>query len=177
MEDILYKFDGVLWKSTTFPTPFCPIHRLEMDPFYDTDDPKKEEKYLKCEDCDDYYTLPRSLSHERTYIERKLQSKKLKAYKILNIDEESIPVAEAKVDTKKSKFFILTNLTESKIGKRLIIYAGEKGKKEKTQIFVEPEIKRLSFDQNNLHPNDIFLRVEAEFSDGTKQIMKSKKIK
>jgi hypothetical protein len=36
-----------------------------------------------------------------------------------------------------------------------------------TQIFVEPEIRRLAFDQKDLHPNDVFTKVEATFIDGT----------
>lgn len=44
----------------------------------------------------------------------------------------------------------------------------KKGVKEKTQIFVEPKIKRLAFDQKDLHPTDIFTKLEATFSDGTK---------
>lgn len=88
--------------------------------------------------------------------------------KVLNLDDEAIPLADDKVKTKDGKFFVVANLNESKTGKRLVVYAGEKGKQNKTQIFVEPEIKRLSFDQNDLHPTDVFTKLEATFSDGTK---------
>ena len=65
---------------------------------------------------------------------------------------------------------------ESKRGKQLVIYAGEKGKKEKTQIFVEPEVKRLDFDRNDLHPDEVFLEVKATYKNGTSyKITKSKK--
>ncbi len=51
----------------------------------------------------------------------------------------------------------------------------KKGEKKKTQIFVEPDIKRLAFDQKDLHPTDVFTKLEATFSDGTKASQKKKK--
>jgi len=86
----------------------------------------------------------------------------------INIDNEATPIAESKVSSKDNRFFVVSRLMESKTGLRLVVYAGEKGKKEKTQIFVEPEIKRLSFDQKDQHPTDVFTKLEAIFSDGTK---------
>jgi hypothetical protein len=63
---------------------------------------------------------------------------------------------------------------KSKVGERLVIYAGERGKTNKTQIFVEPRIKRLAFDQKDAHPSDVFLKVEATFEDGSSASMKRK---
>jgi hypothetical protein len=58
------------------------------------------------------------------------------------------------------------------VGQRLVVYAGEKGRKEKTQVFVEPDIKRLAFDQNDIHPSEVFVKLEATFRDGTQISMK-----
>ena len=93
--------------------------------------------------------------------------------KFINLDDEAIPIAESKVSSKDNKYFVTAILTESKVGQRLVIYAGEKGKNEKTQIFIEPEIKRLAFDQNDTHPSDVFVVVEGTFKDGTKMSIKN----
>jgi hypothetical protein len=102
---------------------------------------------------------------------KKLESRELKNLKVLNLDDEAIPLAEAKSKSKDGKYFVTASLVESKVGKRLVVYVGERGQKDKTQIFVEPEIKRVAFDQNNLHPTDIFLKLEGTFVDGSSTVI------
>ena len=141
MSDRLYRIDGVFWDS--YGTPYCPKHRLEMDAYlYEDDFYKEEYKHLRCEECAKDYDIPRDIKDERTYIVRKLESRELMNIKVLNLDDEAIPIAEDKAVSKDSKYFVKAILTESKVGQRLVVYAGERGKKEKTQIFVEPSIKR-----------------------------------
>ena len=94
--------------------------------------------------------------------------------RFINLDDEALPIAEVKLDSKDDPDYFVTGLlTKSKVGLRLIVYAGKKGSPEKSQIFVEPEIKRLAFDQKDLHPSDVFTKVEATFKDGAKQIIKT----
>jgi hypothetical protein len=146
-----------------------------MDPWtYDDNLLEQEFKHLHCDECKKTYPIPRNFEDEQTYVYRKLQSRHLKDIKVLNLDDEAIPIAEDKASTKDEKFFVKAIITESKVGKRLVIYAGERKKKEKTQIFVEPEIKRLAFDQKDMHPSDVFLMVEATFEDGTTSTIKKK---
>jgi len=176
MEENLYRFDGVLWEGDRSPTPLCPKHRLEMDSYsYDDESPYVYD-HLRCEECSKDYVIPRDLSDEQKYLVRKLRAKNyLKDIKVLNLDDEAIPIAESKATSKDKKYFVKALLTESKVGQRLVVYAGERGKKDKTQIFIEPSIKRLAFDQNNIHPSDVFLKLEATFNDGDKSsINKSK---
>lgn len=176
MTQQLYRLDGVLWTGGITPRPFCPRHKLEMDAYtYDEGDPE-EYKYdhLRCEECEEDYVIPRDITAEKQYIGRKLRSLELKDIKVLNLDDEAVPIAEDKIISEDKKFFVKAILTKSKVGQRLIIYAGERGKKEKTQIFVEPKIKRLAFDQKDLHPKDVFLKVEAIFDDGSSSAIKSK---
>ena len=112
----------------------------------------------------------------RQYVINKVNSKIFKQAKYIKLDDEAIPLAEVKV-SKNKDFFVKALLTESKVGLRLILYAGKIGNNKKTQIFVEPEIKRLAFDQNDLHPNDVFTKVEATFLDGTKASIDNTKAK
>ena len=173
----LYKIDGVLWEDLIGgPTPFCPRHRLEMDA-YTLESGKKDHKYdhLWCEECEMYYQIPRDINDEKIFIKRKLRSKNLKDAIILNFDDEAVPIAEAKASSKNEKFFVKAILTDSKVGKRLVVYAGEKGKKEKTQIFIEPNIKRLAFDQKDTHPSEVFVALDAIFADGTRTTISRKR--
>jgi len=177
-----YRIDGVLWWIWQDNTnirrvqPICPRHKLRMYPSLHS-----YMKYsfqairLKCEECKDFYNLPRSYSKEEQYVLDKIDAKIFKGMKVLNIDDEAIPLAKEKIISKDSKHFVISLLTESKTGLRLVVYAGEKGKNVKTQIFVEPEIKRLSFDQKDLHPTDIFTKLEASFINGTKANLEKKR--
>ena len=168
MSTDFYKVDGVLWRGKTHPEPYCPKHRLQMDA--DTIDYSNFNAVydrLKCMECPSHYIIPRDINEERKYISRKLESKELKHLKILNLDDEAIPIAEDKVSSEDGKYFVKAILTDSRIGQRLVVYAGEKGKKEKSQIFIEPSIKRLAFDQKDIHPSEVFVKLEATFEDGT----------
>lgn len=89
--------------------------------------------------------------------------------KVINLDDEAIPLATKRIDNEKvNPFWIEAKLVESKIGKRIVIYAGDKNRKNKTQVFIEPDIKRVSFDQKDHHPMDVFCKVEATFEEGIK---------
>jgi hypothetical protein len=171
------RIDNVLWwifKDTAgnrVPQPLCPIHHLRMEPIRTYNmgkyDSLEESASLKCEDCEKSHSLPRTYKKERAYVINRIDAKIFKGMKVLNLDDEAIPLSEEKISSNDNKYFVTGLLTKSKIGLRLVVYAGEKGKKEKTQIFVEPEIKRLAFDQKDLHPTDVFTKLEATFKDGS----------
>ncbi len=171
MDKKLFRIDGILWEARYHNIiPFCPIHRLELESsFRDLGHGSSDNAMaLICEDCKEQYKIPRQFWREREYVKKKIESKDLKDIKILNFDDEAIPLAEEKVSSEDNKFFVNSLLVKTKVGNRLIVYAGEKGRKEKTQIFVEPDIKRIGFDQKDIHPTDIFLKLEGTFRDGTK---------
>jgi len=172
--------DGVRWVIGQHPPkaiPLCPKDFMELDPFPEGYDILGEttDTQFKCQKCGKIYPLPREVDDERDYVLRDIRSRTYKVMKFINLDDEAIPIAEDRRSSKNNKFFVVSRLMKSKMGLRLVVYAGEKGRKEKTQIFVEPGIKRLSFDQKDLHPTDIFTELEAIFSDGTKASFKKKK--
>jgi len=164
--------DGIKWVIGEHPPkaiPLCPKDFIVLDPY-------PSERYaesLKCEECQKVFSLPREYNTEFKYILNKLNSKTYKKMRFINLDDEAIPIAEHKIP-KNSKYFVTSVLTKSKIGLRLIVYAGENGREKKTQIFVEPDIRRLAFDQTNLHPTDVFTKLEATFFDGSKAIIEKK---
>lgn len=177
-EQLKIRVDKILWwiytdiRGRRHAQPLCPRHHLRMKPVesplvYNIDDSKD----LKCEDCEKSYAIPRSFGNERAYVLDRVDANVFKGMKVLNLDDESIPLVEEKLLSEDKKFFVTGLLTKSKVGLRLVIYAGKRGQKEKSQIFVEPEIKRLAFDQNDLHPTDVFTKIEATFDDDTKITM------
>lgn len=181
MNGNLMKLDGVLWDASgVVPKSYCPKHRLEMDAYtLDKDYASKPDhecsfNHLRCEECEKYYKIPRDIKEESEYIRRKIKAKQIKDLKVINFDDEAIPLAEDKVVSPDKKYFVKAILTESKVGLRLVVYAGRRGSKNKTQIFVEPAIKRLAFDQGDTHPAEIFQKLEAYFADGTSSTIKKK---
>lgn len=178
MNDQYIVIDEIKWHVNNIRQvqPLCPKHHLRLQWLFSYGGQDYYERHeLKCEECKEKFSLPRGFKREIQYVLDKIDSRIFRQAKFINLDNEAIPIAEDKKSSKDDKYFITSLLTESKTGKRLVVYAGEKGKKEKTQIFIEPEIKRLAFDQKDLHPTDIFTKLEATFSDGTTASLKKKK--
>ncbi len=173
MQEQYVTIDGVKWWIINrVAQPLCPIHNLRLRPAADSFTRLGyASRTLKCEDCPKTYELPRDFAKELLYVIDKLDAKIFKGQKFINLDDEALPIAEDKI-SKNSKYFVTSLLTQSKVGLRLVVYAGKRGASQKTQIFVEPDIKRLAFDQKNLHPTDVFTKLEATFPDGTKASQK-----
>jgi hypothetical protein len=98
----------------------------------------------------------------------KIDAQSFSKMPVLNLDDSAVPVAKEDIKDKDNPFWVRSKVTESKAGTRLIIWAGNRDAKNKTQLFIEPEIKKLSFDQNDDHPLAVFAKVEATFADGVK---------
>lgn len=174
---ITYKVKWWVWTKedgSRGAQPICFKHNIRMYP--KTLSYQKyswQTNHLECAECKDLLQLPRTVDNEKQYVLDKVESKMFKSIKFINLDDEALPIAKSKI-SENSKYFITSLLTKSKVGLRLVVYAGKKGRAGKTQIFVEPDIKRLAFDQTNLHPTDVFTKVEATFADGTKANVKKK---
>lgn len=179
MNPVTVKVDNIIWYVTTLRNltrdiqPLCPIHSLRMYPQkYSYQSYSDDAELLKCEDCSKPYGIPRNYKKEKAYVIDRIDAKVFKGLQVLNLDDEALPIARDKISD--SDYFVTSLLTKSKIGLRLVVYAGKKGYKDKTQIFVEPEIKRLAFDQKNTHPSDVFTKLEATFKDGSTASMVKK---
>lgn len=175
MLDKGFIIDGVKWVIGQHPPkaiPLCLKDLIELDSYpggFEFSDLK-----LRCLKCGKVYTLPRSVENQKIYVLREVNASTYKTKKFINLDDEAIPIAEDKATSKDKKFFVVSRLMESKVGLRLVVYAGKKGEAQKTEIFVEPEIKRLSFDQKDLHPTDVFTKLEATFCDKIKASLEKK---
>jgi hypothetical protein len=177
--DVLIRLDGIKWwivgsGGARTPVPLCPKHDLRLKPV-GSSSYSSLHRNLECAECDRPYPIPRTYGDETKYVLDKIDSKAFRKMKTINLDDEAVPLAEERGDLPKaSPYWIVTKMVESKTGRRLLIYAGRKGRIEKTQIFVEPDIKRLSFDHNDHHPSDIFVKVEVTFDSGLTSTIEKK---
>lgn len=166
--------DGVKWIFESGRVqPLCPKHHLRLSLAYNDNHASS----LSCAECKERYKFPREYTKQEQYVLDKLDARQFKDMKFINLDDEAIPIAKDKVISENGKYFVTSLLTKSKVGHRLVVYAGEREKKEKTQIFVEPEIKRVAFDQKDLHPAEVFVKLKATFDDGSSASISKKKTK
>lgn len=181
MKEKFYAIDGVYWivdKYNDIATPFCPKDKIELtykeSDFFDWSEEAKNIKEIKCEDCKKTYALPRSLYNETKYAIEKAKSIDRKDYEVIDVDGIKTPVTKKEEIDPKNGYFCTAQVRDSKRGPQIVIYAGKKGFKEKSQILIMPEERRLSFDQNDINPADIFTKITAEFRDGAKHTITSK---
>lgn len=130
--------------------------------------------YLVCPDCDSEEKFEISYDKVQSDIQAIVRARKYKELQIIDIDGIKTPIAKSKTKSPDDKYFVTAQLMESKRGLQLAVYAGEVGKKDKTQIFIEPDIKRLAFDQTNLNPDAVFIELKATFNDGSSHEIKKK---
>lgn len=181
MDNKLVRVDGVKWRIVYVnsnvqprrPIAVCPDHHLDLiaSASRTAPDVMGDYKFLHCDEGH-VYKMPRLLGDERKYVLRKIDSIALRKLDTIDLDGELTPIAKEKVQSSDGKYFLAAQIMESKRGIQVVVYAGEKGRKNKTQIFVEPEIKRLAFDQKDLNPTEVFAKVKATFSDGSSQEIK-----
>lgn len=80
------------------------------------------------------------------------------------------PILKVEPKPKDDRYSIQVEVDETPNGKKLVIYAMDRENPPgKTQIFIDPQFDKISFDgRGDLHPNMIFSKVVAYFKDGKK---------
>lgn len=185
MDNKLIRVDGVKWhwyvKTNVHGVmkdeieAICPDHSMKLTPTARKTSARingrstiswSDGQYLYCDEGHTI-TMPRVYSEERQYVIKRLKAIDFSKMKVINLDDEATPIAKEKLEDKGGKYFITSQLMQSKRGLQLVVYAGEKGASHKSQIFIEPEVKRLAFDHKDLYPTDVFVELKATFEDGT----------
>ena len=183
----IIRIDGLKWwvitnNGTRLPVPLCPDHDLRLTPLHRRvlassrgyrDQYDSEVTTLQCAEGPHHLDIPRPYGDEKQYVIDRIDAKIFKGMKTIDLDGELTPIANTHAKNKDDKYFVTAQLMESKRGIQLVVYAGEKGRTKKAQIFIEPEVKRLAFDQNDLHPSDVFVELKAIFDDGSSHEMKA----
>lgn len=158
-------------------TIICAKHKLVVDEEIEYDDfgSPMPTMNLECPEGPHTIVLDRMPKEIRKYIRRKIESKKYQEAKYFDIDGYLVPASkEAKVKTESGDYFVTTQVMNSeKKGEQIVIYAGKKGAKYKSQIFIDPKHGKITFDQNDINPKDVFVKIEATFRDGSKASIKA----
>lgn len=158
-------------------TIICTKHKLVVDEEIEYDDfgSPMPTMNLECPEGPHTIVLDRTPKEIRKYIRRKIESKKYQEAKYFDIDGYLVPASkEAKVKTESGDYFVTTQVMNSeKKGEQIVIYAGKKGAKYKSQIFIDPKHGKITFDQNDINPKDVFVKIEATFRDGSKASIKA----
>lgn len=158
-------------------TIICAKHKLVVDEEieYDGFGSPMPTMNLECLEGPHTIVLDRTPGEIREYIRRKIESKKYQEAKYFDIDGYLVPASkEAKVKTESGDYFVTTQVMNSeKKGEQIVIYAGKKGAKYKSQIFIDPKHGKITFDQNDINPKDVFVKIEATFRDGSKASIKA----
>ncbi len=152
------------------PNDMTPMRQLKRAWVSEFDD----SSVAMCPDCGFEYRLDVQLETAKQDVFRMIGAQRFRKMEMIDVDGINTPVLKKKVSTKDDSYFASIQINESKRGPQLVIYAGKKGAKEKAQIFVTPETRKMSFDHKDVKPTDIFTKVTAEFVDGSVNEIKRK---
>ncbi|HET7320530.1 MAG TPA: hypothetical protein VFI84_03015 [Candidatus Saccharimonadales bacterium] len=179
MEPTLNQWNGLQWKaSTEKPIAHCPKHKgMQLDVLDDDGDLMGQENLSNIEEGHTTFVCPVddeqfSKNNDIWTLRRRyvafMKSHGLKNARIVDLDNVYTPILKVEPKPKDDRYSIQVEVDETANGKKLVIYALDRKEKEqgKTQIFIDPETDKVSFDSNDLHPNMIFSKVVAYFKDG-----------
>lgn len=170
MEDSrLYKWNGVFWNidEMTIHGPIvkarCPVDRCELK--IDS----RVDSVLSCPKCDFRITLDKSFYEKRKDVLKIMNSDYWKDAEIVNIDGEMTKVGKEVVED--PDYWVKAYISKNIKGvKQLMVLVGSKKETDKTQLFLDIDNEKLSFDQNDKHPREIFSKVIAEFKESKSEI-------
>jgi DNA-directed RNA polymerase subunit RPC12/RpoP len=172
MSDIqnkLYMWEGVFWSVDALTTmgPIvkarCPVDKCELNV------DEIDYSYLTCPRCGFRIELNKSFYEKREDALKIMQSDYFKDAEVVNIDGEMIKVGKEVV--KDSDYWVKAYISKSIKGvKQLMVLIGSKKDKDKTQLFLDIDNEKLSFDQKDKHPKEILAKVIAEFKESKSEI-------
>lgn len=173
----LHLWKDLLWAiKGSEAVAYCPEHRIELEVstvwgiksqfFAKAQDPKRTGHFICPTDEKRFNIEAGDISVASRRFFSTLESISLKSAEIVSIDGYQIPIAKTKTPEKDETYWVEARINDTKQGKQVVVYAGRRGDSDKTQIFIDTENDKISFDQNNIHPNDIFVRLTGQFKSG-----------
>ncbi len=127
-----------------------------------------EYKYT-CPRCHKTIILDKLLEEKTSDFLDILDAEDYKDAEIINLDGDLIRVQRK--EAKDIDYWADVKISKNKKNElQLMVLAGSKKDKHKTQLFLDPKHERLGFDQNNEHPSQIFSKVEATFKKSKSEI-------
>lgn len=173
----LYSWKGLNWDieydiyGNIYPTALCPKQKCSCKLTRSKKQYAIREYEYCCVKCGFKITLNKSIEDKGNDFLNILESLKYKDAEIINIDGELIRVQRE--EKKDNDYWIDAKISKNKKGElQLMILAGSKKIKNKVQLFLDPQNERLSFDQHNDHPKEIFAKVVGIFRNSKTEISK-----
>lgn len=176
MEYSFDKWKNVLWRTKQkVPVAFCPTHKTRLDIFDTYGDllPQSTGRvtphvHLVCPVDEESFSIEGdSFWTMRRRYESVKESEQYKDAKYRDLDDVYKPILRVDPKPKDNRYSVQVEIDDTPNGKKMVIYAMDRqNPSEKTQIFIDPQLDKLSFDAtNDLHPNMIFSKVVAYFKD------------
>ncbi len=178
MEPMFDKWKDVLWRTKQrVPVAFCPEHKYRLDIVdsyhgnlaQSSHIPGNQHSHLICPvdnkqfpiDGDDFSTMRRRYQAAK-------ESELLKDATYRDLDNVYTPVLKVSPKPKDDRYSVQVEIDDTPRGKKMVIYAMDRqNSNEKTQIFIDPQDDKITFDsKNDLHPNMIFSKIVAYFKEG-----------
>lgn len=171
----LYRWSGIDWdvESDDFGNPYaiplCPNPKCHCKLVKSGEKYNLGEYKYECVTCDFGITLNKSIEDKSRDFVNIVNSWTYKDAEIINIDGDLIRVQrEEETD---NDYWVDAKLSKNKKGEvQLMVLAGSKKERDKTQLFLDPKNEKLSFDQNNDHPREVFCKVKATFKSSESKI-------
>lgn len=167
----LYLIYGLNW-DVTFSSLGEPLHAVALCPkrkcncrlASTSENFVMGEWKFKCVKCGNIPVLTKSLENTRDDVLRVVDSYRYSDAEVINIDGERIPVQRQVV--RDGDYWVRTSIARNnKDEVQLMVLAGSKKDKNKTQLFLHPENERFAFDQNDSHPREVFASIIATFKN------------
>lgn len=173
----LYLWEGLHWDidydtngNPYSQTPLCPKQKCNCRLKKSKEAYERGEYKYCCTRCDFKVTLNRSIEEKADDLVGIVESQKYRDAEIINIDGELIKVQREEVAD--CDYWADVKISKNKKDEiQLMVLAGSKKNKDKTQLFIDPKNEKVSFDQNNDHPVEIFSKITATFKKSNSKIV------
>jgi hypothetical protein len=178
----LYRWEGLHWDidydingNPYFQIPLCPKQKCNCKLKKSKEVYSLGEYKYCCVRCDFKITLNKSIEDKAIDLLDIVESQKYKDAEIINLDGELIRIQREQIAD--SDYWVNVTISKNKKDEvQLMVLAGSKSDKNKTQLFLDPKSERLSFDQNDDHPREVFSKVTATFRKSKVEIQSNEDV-
>lgn len=171
----IYYWDELAWTieydfNEHYALALCPRKKCHCRLSKSKDKYNIGEYKYECINCDFKITLDKSIEEKARDFIDVYDTREYRDAEMINLDGELVKLNSERVN-EDSDYWIEAKLSKNKKNeKQLMILVGSRKKEDKTQLFLNIDDEKLSFDQNNSHPKEIFTKVVATFKDSQDSI-------
>jgi hypothetical protein len=174
----IYIWEKLHWaedsNAENLPIALCPSNKCNCKLIKSKESYSRGEYKYYCIKCGYKITLNKSIEEKAQEFQIVLESENYRDSDYINIDGELTKICREQKDD--DNYWVDVKLSKNKKDEvQIMVLAGNKKDKSKTQLFIEPEKEKMSFDQNNEHPREVFSKVTAIFKKSSSEINNKKR--